>query len=190
VRLDGPGVGPRAAIEVAERGRGVGAPRVLSALGWVGAAGLAVACLASLVPPYLSHSYVERAQDTWRTDPAAAFRDLDRGARANPWSVQPHVTAGTMAMALGQERASRRAFNRALRVERTWYPYLQLGLLDAQERKFRRAERRLERASRLNREDDVVEEALELVEERERVNAMAFTRMMLRTSLDNAARVG
>ena len=31
-----------------------------------------------------------------------AARDLDRGARANPWSVQPHVTAGTMAMALGE----------------------------------------------------------------------------------------
>jgi hypothetical protein len=164
--------------------------RAVRTLGWVAAAALVAACLASLVPAYLSHRYVERAQATWRTDPAGAVRDLERAALANPWSVQPHVTLGTLAMALGADRSARRSFNRALRVERTWYPYLQLGLLDAQAGSFRRAARRLERAARLNREDELVQEARDAVEDRKRIDAMGFTRRMLRTSLDNAARVG
>ena len=164
--------------------------RRVRALGWVGAAGLVAACLASLVFPYVSHRYVERAEATWRTDPAGAVRDLQRAARVNPWSVEPHVTLGTLAMALGAERAARRSFNRALEVERTWYPYLQLGLLDAQEGSFRRAERRLARAARLNREDELVQEARDAVADRERIDAMSFTQRMLQTSLDNAARVG
>ena len=163
------------------------------AAGGLGAAAgclLLAAFLASLVAPYLSHRWVERAQATWREDRAGAVRDLDRAARVNPWSDDPHVTLGTIALVVGDERAARVGFARALRVERSWYPYFQLGLLDAQAGRFARAERRLARASLLNRDDDLIAEAREDVAARKRIDALAFTRRALRTSLDNAGGVG
>jgi hypothetical protein len=144
----------------------------------LGGAALMAVALVALVLPYLSDRFVERALSGWRTDPAGAFRDLDRAAALNPLSSVPRMTEGTIAVSLRQPARARRAFRRALDVERTWYPYMELALLDAQEGRFRAARSEISRASRLSPRDPFIAKARRLVLARATVDPHSFNRKM------------
>ena len=142
-----------------------------AALGGIALAGLVLALLAS---QFLALRYYERAGRVGAADPTLAFDDLDRAADLNPLWVQPHLRAGTLAVRIEDPARARAAFSEALEVEPNWYAHLELGLLEAQAGRFRRASRQLELARRLSVNDEFVAAARRLVLARERIDPAQF----------------
>lgn len=98
----------------------------------LGAASAAVVLVAAavLIPPWLSAREVERAVNTFRSDPAGALRSVDRAADLNPLSADPLVTEGLLAVRAGDPQRSVQAFAEALeRDSENWFALFQLGLL-------------------------------------------------------------
>ncbi|HEX5416086.1 MAG TPA: O-antigen ligase family protein, partial [Chloroflexota bacterium] len=144
----------------------------------LGQAALLGVALLALVPPYLSHRYLESALSSWSGDPHGAYEDIHRAAALNPLSGSPRVAEGRIAVALRQPRRARRAFGDALAIEDFWYPHLQLALLDAREGSFRIAERQITEARRLSRKDPFISSAATLIRERRRVDPKSFNAAM------------
>jgi hypothetical protein len=67
----------------------------------------------TMVPPFLSQRYVDQAYSVWRTDPAAAFDDLDRAQDLNRLSVTPLLAEGAIATASGDKQHAIAAFEEA-----------------------------------------------------------------------------
>lgn len=111
----------------------------------------AVVASALLLPPWLAARDVNAALRSWRADPAAAFDRLDRARQLNPLSDEADVLAGVIAGQVGDPFRERAAFERALRRNPdNWYPYVELGVLDARAGRRASALRRLEQARALN----------------------------------------
>jgi tetratricopeptide (TPR) repeat protein len=144
-------------------------------------AGAAAAC-AALALPYVSLRYLERARAE-SSQPAAAYRDLDRAAALDPLSVDPALSKGVIAVQAGQPRRARAAFREALTVEEHWLPHFELALLDASRRRFAAARGELARAERLNAMDPIVEDVGKRVARRERIDPAAINRSVLQGAL-------
>jgi hypothetical protein len=70
------------------------------------AAAIAVVLSVLMVPLWLSERLTDQALDTWRSDPEAAYSDLDTAASLNPLADRPYVAAGLIAESLDdRERA-------------------------------------------------------------------------------------
>jgi hypothetical protein len=105
----------------------------------------------SLALPGLAATYADRARESWKSDPAAAMKALDRASKLDFLSDRPSLLAGAIASRLGDRAATRQALGRALRrSSANWYAHLELALLDAGEGEQRGALAQLERASALN----------------------------------------
>ncbi len=117
---------------------------------------LVVFAMLALVPPWLAVRYTERAFGHPAADAADAYRDLDRAKTLNPFSQAPASAEGTLSVRLGRTATARRAFQESLERERTWYPYFELALLDAQEGHFRAARVNIERAASLSGSDELI----------------------------------
>ncbi|HMJ96717.1 MAG TPA: O-antigen ligase family protein [Thermoleophilaceae bacterium] len=117
---------------------------------------LVVFSMVVLVPPWLAVRYTERALGRPAADAAESYRDLDRAKSLNPFSQAPASAEGTLSVRLGRTAAARRAFHESLERERTWYPYFELALLDAQEGHFGAARRDIERAASLSGSDELI----------------------------------
>lgn len=141
---------PRSGTRV--RSQTAGAAAVLAVAAMLALAG------ASLAVPYLALRYTERAALRWRAEPREAFDDLARAAAINTLSSQPLLLEGTIATELGRDRRARRAYERALARERSWYPYFELAMLDAHAGRIRSARGRIGVASRLNTRDPILAE--------------------------------
>lgn len=131
--------------------------------GWVMAAGAALAALAaaSLVLPWGAAVDSNRAAESWRSAPAAAFDRLDRASQMNFLSADPDLLAGTIAIELGLSERAMMSFEAALEREPTnWYALLQLGALASRDGDDGLAESLLERARDLNPKDLLVRESL------------------------------
>ena len=92
------------------------------------------ACLAvvALVPLWLSAREVDIALRLSGTRAGAAYEHLDRARFFNPLSDQPDVLAAVIAAQHGDVERQRTFLRRALERNRfNWYPYLELGLLEA-----------------------------------------------------------
>ena len=110
-----------------------------------------IAALASLGSPWLAARNIDAALQGWRADPAAAFEQLDRARRLNPYTDEADVYSGVIAGELGDKARERRAFERALeRNPANWYAYLELGVLDAGAGQRAAGRRRLAYARQLN----------------------------------------
>lgn len=93
-----------------------------------------VAFAATLVPPFLSDSYLDRAYQDFRRDPALAYRELDRARRFNPLSDAPWLAEGAIARELGDRRRAIAAFAEAARKRpEEWAPHYYLALLYARD---------------------------------------------------------
>jgi hypothetical protein len=145
----------------------------------VGLVAVAAAGFTLLAFPYLSARYVDRAFERWRSDPASAFRNLDRAARLNPVSPEPELAAGTIAVTLRRDSRATRAFRRALTVEDGWYPHFELALLASQAGRFSAAAAQITRASALNPKSPLVKQARSLIGRRTRFDPVAFNRQVL-----------
>jgi len=138
-----------------------------------------VALAASLAVPWTAVRHRDRALAAWRTDPARAFADLDRAARANPLSSQAYLSKGAIAVRLGRSDTARSAFREAIRVEEDWLPHFELAILDAQSRRFASARREIRRAGELSANDPFVARAAAQIADRERIDPIAVNRELL-----------
>jgi len=162
---------PFAALALGPRPARAPAPRPA----WRGRAGTVVAgaalaaILVSLVPAWLAVRYLDRSRELQATNPAAAFKDIDRAASLDPLSVDPPVAEGALALALGDARRARLAFRRANDREPNWFSYLQLSLIELSQGHFTDSSRLLDRATRLDAKDPVLADAREKISHREKV---------------------
>jgi tetratricopeptide (TPR) repeat protein len=138
---------------------------------------MGVALALAVYGPYLSNRYVARALKTFATRPSSAYADLSRAASLNPWSTQPAISEGTVAEQLRNTARARAAFERALRVEKDWYPMLQLALLDAKGGHFPAALDELQRAAKLDADDPVIVQARDLIDHRQRIDPVQFNQL-------------
>jgi tetratricopeptide (TPR) repeat protein len=129
------------------------------------AAGYTLALVASVVSlglPWLAAREIERAADTWRSDPEDAYSILDRARALNPLSARPDLVAGAIAMRQEDFGRAEDSFERALeRKGDDWYAELELAIVAAREGRQEEALTRLDRAEELN----PLEEAVGLVRE-------------------------
>ncbi len=89
----------------------------------------AIALAASTVPPFLSQRYVDDAYDSWQSDPARAYHDLDRAGSLNPLSVEPLLAEGAIARASGDRRRAIEAFREAIsKRPEEWVSYYLLAV--------------------------------------------------------------
>ncbi len=98
----------------------------------VGAALCACVAVIALVPLWLSAREIDIALHVSRERPGAAYEHLDRARFFNPLSDQPDVLGAVIAAQRGDVDRQRAFLERALETNRfNWYPYLELGLIEA-----------------------------------------------------------
>jgi tetratricopeptide (TPR) repeat protein len=127
-------------------------------LGAARAVGLGVALVAalSLAAPWLAEVDQNKAVNTWRSNPAAAFDTLDSASSLNPLSATPKLLAGSIALRLGRPALSERYFREALqRDPGDAYAHLELGALLARSGRRAEALATLSRARQLDPRDDL-----------------------------------
>ena len=125
-----------------------------------GAAAAVIAAL-SLLLPWLSERYSDRAAKAWPRDPAGAYRELDRAAALDPLSARPKLLTGTIALRLTDYARAQKAFEDALdREPRNAFATLQLGAIASARGDRTGAVRLLSRATGLAPEDAVTRTAL------------------------------
>jgi tetratricopeptide (TPR) repeat protein len=115
--------------------------------------------------PYLAERDVARAAETWHAAPTAALERLDRARDLNPLSARPDVTAGVIALELGEPAIARRRLTAALdREPRNWFAAFARGLAASQlgERAAARAD--FLRARALDPREPLLHDALERIE--------------------------
>jgi tetratricopeptide (TPR) repeat protein len=163
--LTGPGLaGLGLACALAPRGEtqaAAGGDRALRR-GGITVAAAAVALLAvSYLLPWLAEREIDRAAETWRSDPDGAFRRLDRAEDLNPLAARPALTSGTIALRVDRLDKARQEFAEALEREpRNVYALLELGAIAAVEGDRQTALRLVGRANSLSPRDEDVRDAL------------------------------
>lgn len=155
-----------------------------ASIGWIVLIVIADAALSiALGAPYVSTRYETRALASYRSHPSTAYRDLSRAASLNPFSPDPYISEGTIALNLDDSSRARIAFERALLRVDQWYPHLELALIDAQAGQFAAAKRQLAQAQALDVVDPTLAAAKLLIDRRRRVDPVAFNT----TQLEGAA---
>ena len=130
----------------------------------VGLLALALVLVVVLAAPFLAERQVQRALDTWQSDPAAAFDQLDRADSLNPLSARARVVGGTIALKLDRLPRAEAEFRSALEREpEDAYSLLELGAIAGQRGERVRALALLRRARALRPRDEAVRYALEQV---------------------------
>lgn len=137
----------------------------------VTAAALAVAALVLLGPAYLSTRYVAHAEESWPTDPAAAYADLGRAADLNPLSSEPHVTAGEIAILRGEPKRGRQEMEEAISLEDSWYPHFELAIIASESGEAKRAIAEVKTARRMDPFDELEKYSLWRLEEGKNLTA-------------------
>ncbi len=141
-----------------ERGRSGRWPVVATAVA-------AVAALVLLVPAYLSLRFVSHAEDTWESEPAAAYADLNRAADLNPLSSEPKLKAGEIALLRGELKRARDEMEAAISLEDNWYPHFELAIIASQNDEPKLALAELKTAKRMDPYDELEKYSLYTLEE-------------------------
>ncbi len=132
-----------------------------------GAVALAVAGSVAIVPAYVAELEVGRALTGWPSDPAAAFKRLDRALDLNPLDAHPALVEGLIDVELGRMGDARAAFEEAVaRQPDGWLAPLQLGLIASAGGDRTTAAREYRRARARNPLAAVIGEALQRVNSR------------------------
>ena len=147
------------------------------------AAGYTLALVASVLSlglPWLAAREIERAADTWRSDPEDAYSILDRARSLNPLSARPDLVTGAIAMRQEDFDRAEEAFERALeRKGDDWYAELELAIVAAREGRRDEALSRLDRAEELNPLEEAVDVVREGVRSGEQVDPHVIDRLFL-----------
>jgi Flp pilus assembly protein TadD len=117
----------------------------------------AAACAVGFALPWLAEREVESAIDAWRTDPAAAYKRLDRAASLNPLSTRPGLFEGGIAGLRGDYSRARETYLDVLDTEpRNSSAWLQLAVIAQTRRQPAQARAYVQRAARLAPRDQAV----------------------------------
>jgi tetratricopeptide (TPR) repeat protein len=139
-----------------------------------------VASVVSLGLPWLAAREIERAADTWRSDPEDAYSILDRARALNPLSSRPDLVAGAIAMRQEDFARAEDSFERALeRKGDDWYAELELAIVAAREGRREEALSRLDRAEEVNPLEEAVDVVREGVRSGEQVDPHVIDRIFL-----------
>jgi hypothetical protein len=115
--------------------------------------------------PWAAANDLDEAQKVWTRDPAEAFERLDRASELNFLSAGPDITAGTLAIQLGERGRAEHYFEVALdREPRNWYARLESGAIAAFEGNRAQGIEELRMARRLNPLEPTIRAALEHAE--------------------------
>ncbi len=147
------------------------------------AGGVGLAAIVTFGAAWASAREIDVALRSWRATPVAAYEHLDRARAFDPFSDQPDVIGAVIAAQRGEVDHQRRLLLRALeRNGDDWYPYLELGLIEA--RRGNRAEglRLLGRAHALNPIEETIEFALERVRDGDPPTQQEMDEEIVRTS--------
>ena len=127
------------------------------------AVSVAVFALLTLVPPWLSARQVEFAlQSVSGSD--EVFDDLDRARALNPFTSEPDVLGAVIASQRGDVVRQRSLLSQAIgRNPYDWFPYVEIGLLDARQGNRKAGLAFLEHALTLNPRDASIQFATERV---------------------------
>jgi tetratricopeptide (TPR) repeat protein len=148
-----------------------GAATALRTGAYAGATVLALLAALAIAVPWIAERRTERALDTWRTSPEAAYAELERASDLNPLASRPALVAGTIALARGELDRADAWFRTALeRNPRDHYASLELGAIASNRGDRDGAVRWLSRAQRLAPRDVVTTEALQRARRGERLN--------------------
>jgi tetratricopeptide (TPR) repeat protein len=169
---DGPGGDPSTAPGPSRALRG--------RLAIAGVALVALAAAASLLSPWLSQLRIQSAARIWPTAPRRAYADLDDAAGLNPLSDEPYVVAGSIALRFGDLTRADHEFSLALdRDSGDAYATLERGAIASARGEQTEALRLLERAVRLSPRDELIREALGVVQEGRRLSIDELNRSIL-----------
>ncbi|HEY5262211.1 MAG TPA: O-antigen ligase family protein [Solirubrobacteraceae bacterium] len=135
--------------------------------------GVALVLLA-LGAPYLSQQYVDRAIQTYKVQPAAAYADLSHASSLNPWSTTPLFTEGQIVEGSGDSSRARSAFERSLGIEDDWYAWLEIAVIDAYRGRFGLAASELSNAAKLDVDDPIISQARTMIQRRQRIDPVHF----------------
>ena len=139
-----------------------------------------LACAVSLATPWFSGLEIDNAAHVWTRAPLQAYARLDDAAALNPWSDQPYLLAGSIALRFGDLRRADHEFSLALeRVPGDAYATLERGAIASSRGERDVALRLLERAARLDRRDRVTAAALRVVSRGGRLNIEELNRAIL-----------
>ncbi|MGI9183707.1 MAG: O-antigen ligase family protein [Solirubrobacteraceae bacterium] len=140
------------------------------------ALGVALSCAvaAALGAPYLEARYIQAAVSTAASNPSQAFTDFSRATSINPLSADALISEGTIAVDLNDPTRARLAFTRAIGRTDTWYPRLELALLDAQAGQFAAALGQVRAAGSLDHDDPLVLQAWGMIQHRQRIDPIKF----------------
>jgi len=140
----------------------------------------AVACVVSLVPPWLSQLEVESAARVWTRAPQAAYARLRDAADLNPLSDEAPLVAGSIALRYGELATADREFAQALaRTPGNVYATLERGAIASAGGRRAVATTLLERALRLDPREQLTRQALATVRDGRRVDIAELNRSIL-----------
>jgi tetratricopeptide (TPR) repeat protein len=140
----------------------------------------ALAAALSLAAPWFSGLEIDNAARVWTRAPLQAYAALDDAAALNPWSDQPYLLAGSIALRFGDLGRADHEFALALeRVPRDAYATLERGAIASSTGEPGVALRLLERSARLDRRDPVAAAALRLARQGRRLNIEELNRAIL-----------
>jgi O-antigen ligase/Flp pilus assembly protein TadD len=149
-------------------------------------AGLAVGALGALVvavslaAPWLSQLQIQSAARIWTKAPATAYKRLEDSANLNPFSDQPYLVAGDIAIRFGDLSRAEHEFSLALqRSPGDTYATLERGAIASSRGERSMARALLERAVRLSPRDTLARQALAVVREGRRVDVAELDREIL-----------
>jgi tetratricopeptide (TPR) repeat protein len=148
-----------------------------------------VALVVSLVFPWLAARAVDHAARTWRADPNAALRGLDRAERLNPLSARASLTAATIALETGRLSLAKSEFEQALQREpRNSYALLELGAMAAQDDRSKGL-RLLRRAHVLSPRDRDVTRALTRLQQDRPLDLPSLNKSILKRARTQGSKV-
>ena len=139
-----------------------------------------VALAASFAFPWLAARAVDDAARTWRADPDAALRQLDRAESLNPLSARAQLTAATIALETERLGLAQHEFEQALEREPdNSYALLELGAIAAQTNRARGL-RLLRQAQALSPRDPDISRALRRLRLHRPIDLPRLNRSILR----------
>jgi tetratricopeptide (TPR) repeat protein len=141
-------------------------------------AGLAAAL--SLAVPWFSGLEIDDAAHSWTRAPLQAYTQLDDAAALNPWSDEPYLLAGSIALRFGDLARADHEFSLALkRVPGGAYATLERGAIASNRGERAAALRVLGRAARLAPRDRLVAAALRVARRGQRLDLDELNRAIL-----------
>jgi tetratricopeptide (TPR) repeat protein len=161
---------------VARRGPLLARRRVIVGVGLL----LALSAAVSLAAPWLSQLQLQSAARIWTSSPRVAYAQLDDAARLNPFSDEPYLVAGSIALRYGELARADREFSSALeRAPGDAYATLERGAIASASGHRAAALHLLERAARLSPRDQLTRQALRLVQQGHRLSVEELNRSIL-----------